>query len=157
MPTALPAGARLKTTPAARRRVSKTGMVPKEKHPETRMQENLFSYLKHPATLKLYPEMRWIHCSLNGVKLSPVQARLAAAAGMTAGIHDVFWALARGGYNGLYLELKARKNRLTQEQKAYKAFVEAQGYLALEVRDEWLDAKHLILDYYAGRRVREAV
>lgn len=115
---------------------------------ELQEQSALFTWARNPAVERLYPELRLMSCSLNGVKLSKAQAGKAKAAGMLKGEHDVRLPVARGGYIGLSIEMKAGKNKPTQEQLDY-------GYL---LRDEhwcvrycwsWEEAKAEIMAYLA--------
>lgn len=49
--------------------------------------------------------------------------------GMKAGIPDVFLPVARGGYHGLYIELKRKKGGVVFEaQKAWHERLRGQGY-----------------------------
>lgn len=100
-----------------------------------------------------YPELRWLHASLNGVPLSPGLAAKMRALGMTAGIADVFLPVARGGYSGLYIELKRAKgvlSDLSSAQKEFVEFVSAQGFRA-EWCKGWEAAVRLITDYLEAR------
>jgi hypothetical protein len=40
--------------------------------------------------------------------------------GLTPGVSDIFILLARGGYHGLFLELKFGRNKLTDEQASFQ-------------------------------------
>lgn len=96
-----------------------------------------------------YPELRWLHASLNGVPLSPGLAAKMRALGMTAGIADVFLPVAKGGYSGLYIELKRAKgvaSDLSDDQREFLGFVAGQGYRA-EWCKGWEAAKNLIVEY----------
>jgi len=100
-----------------------------------------------------YPELRWLHASLNGVPLSPGLAAKMRALGMTAGIADVFLPVAKGGYSGLYIELKRAKgvpSDLSSAQKEFVEFVTGQGYLARWCKG-WEAAVRLITDYLEAR------
>jgi hypothetical protein len=96
-----------------------------------------------------YPELKWLHCSLNGVKLSPIQAKIAKSQGMKAGISDLFLPVKRCEYSGLYIEMKYGKNGLTEEQEKFLNFVASQGYKT-EVCYDWLVAKECIVNYLKG-------
>lgn len=95
--------------------------------PEFLEQSALFTWARNPATLRKYPELRLLSCSLNGVKLSKAQAGKAKAAGMLAGEHDVRLPVARGGYHCLSIEMKAGDNRPTKAQLEYGTLLEAEG------------------------------
>ena len=97
------------------------------------------------------PALRTLHASLNGVKLTPGQAKKAKAAGMLAGAWDVFlpypamWAGDQ--YGGLYIEMKYGRNGLTTEQELYRE--EVGGYFVWRVCRTWDTAARTILAYLA--------
>ncbi len=82
-----------------------------------------------------YPELKWLHSSLNGIVLPSLPATRyriinhMKSAGMKKGIPDLFLPVARKGYNGLFIEMKVGKNKLTAEQKEFMDFVTAEKYL----------------------------
>lgn len=78
-----------------------------------------------------YPELHWLHSSLNGVKLHPVTAHKAKASGMVKGIFDLFLPVSRNGYSGLYIEMKVGRNKPTTEQYNFSQFIIDQGYRAV--------------------------
>jgi hypothetical protein len=65
------------------------------------------------------PQLRLLHSSLNGARLSPAQRKKASDGGMLAGVWDLFLPCASHGYIycGLYIEMKAGRNDLTHEQQ----------------------------------------
>lgn len=83
-----------------------------------------------------YPELRWLHSSLNGIYIPaprPVVSRIInhmKAEGMKKGIPDLFLPVARHGYHGLFIEMKRDDGgAVSSEQKAFMKFAEEQGYL----------------------------
>ena len=48
--------------------------------------------------------------------------------GMRPGVLDLFFTVPRGKYCGFYVEMKVGKNKLSDEQKAFAAFVRSVGY-----------------------------
>lgn len=75
-----------------------------------------------------YPELAWLHAIPNGGLRNPRVAIQMKAEGVRSGVWDVFLPVARGGYHGLYIEMKFGANKLTPNQRAFQAFVEAHGY-----------------------------
>ena len=65
------------------------------------------------------PELALLNGSLNGVYLSKAQAGKAKAAGMKKGFPDINLPVPRGGYHGLYIELKIKPYRGSTGRKAY--------------------------------------
>lgn len=97
-------------------------------HPEENMQIALFQW----AALEQgrYPELRLLFHVPNGGKRGKVEAARLKAAGVKAGVPDVCLPVPRGGYHGLYIELKAGKNRPTADQTAWLTGLGQNGYRA---------------------------
>ena len=115
---------------------------------EFQEQSALFKWARLPAVQRLYPALRLLSCSLNGVKLSKAQAGKAKAAGMLKGEHDVRLPVARGGYIGLSIEMKAGNNKPTQEQLDYGDLLADEGW-CVRYCWSWEDAKTEIVAYLA--------
>jgi phage replication-related protein YjqB (UPF0714/DUF867 family) len=64
----------------------------------------------------------------NGGNRSVITAVTLKREGATAGIPDIQIAVARHGYHGLFIEMKAAKGRLSDNQKAVIPRLEAAGY-----------------------------
>lgn len=80
-----------------------------------------------------YPHyQRLIHHSPNEDAYK--HARRAHAMGMQVGFPDIFIAVPRGAYHGLFVELKTPKGRLSDEQKEMLRLLATQGYLAVVAR-----------------------
>ena len=109
-------------------------------------QAALFAWARNPAVLKQYPCLGLLEGSMNGVKLTIGQAGKAKAAGMLKGAHDVRLPIARGGYFGLSIELKYKKNKPTLEQLAYGKRLEQEGWKVV-YHWSWTDARDEIVTY----------
>lgn len=110
------------------------------------------------------PGEEWglIHSIPNGGKRQYGVAVKMWAEGQVAGAPDLFWALARCGYHGLYLETKVdtvvpRKGKmvryrtdLSEEQRKFKAAVERQGFAHRTYRS-FDEGRRILLDYYFER------
>lgn len=120
--------------------------------PELLNQIALFDWIRHPATLRKYPELKLASCSLNGVRLSKAQAGKAKASGMLAGEHDVRLPVARGGYTCLSIEMKSGDNRPTKAQLEYGELLEAEGGF-VRYCWTWIEAKEAIESYLAMPRL----
>lgn len=90
-------------------------------HPEADEQAKVVEWAHHAYRTRsdLYPLLRRLHCSLNGVKLSRTQAGIAKGQGMLKGVPDLFLPVPRGGYAGLYIEMKHGGNNPTPEQARF--------------------------------------
>ena len=73
----------------------------------------------------------------NDGKKTPQQGALDKARGLLAGMPDLMLSVARGGYNGLYIELKRKgpKGRPSDEQIEMNLKLTEQGYLCVYIRD----------------------
>ena len=75
------------------------------------------------------PELRLLNSSLNGVRLSIGAAKKAKRAGMKAGFPDLFLPVARGGFHGLFIELKRVGGRKPDpEQEKWLKWLSKEGY-----------------------------
>lgn len=90
----------------------------------------------------------------DGKKFSVTAARMKAE-GVKRGVPDICLPVARGGYHGLFLELKAGKNSTSVEQGDWLLKLRTQGYLAMVVKDDWQEAKTVISDYLGGRYITD--
>lgn len=78
-----------------------------------------------------YSQLKFLHCSLNGVRLTPAQSKKMKASGMVAGVADLFLPAKSfdGQFCGLYIEMKKRKGGvISADQQIFADFVLAQGY-----------------------------
>lgn len=74
------------------------------------------------------------------------------AEGMKPGVPDMFLAVPRGGFHGLFVELKSQagRNRVSTEQRWWLAQLQEQGYRA-EVCHGFEEARRVIERYLDGR------
>lgn len=70
----------------------------------------------------------------NAGQKNKVTANLDKAKGLTAGIPDTQLAMAKRGYNGLFVEFKTEKGVLSSEQKNVITQLEQEGYLVIICR-----------------------
>jgi len=83
------------------------------------------------ANERNYPFLWMLHSSLNGVKLSKMQAGKAKASGMLSGVPDLFLPVPRGSFFGLYIEMKNATGRIMPNQSRYLKAVSDFGYSAV--------------------------
>ena len=72
--------------------------------------------------------------------------------GYLVGTPDLFIPVARNGYNGLFIELKTGKNRLTKEQKTVSDFLMYEGFDFAVCYS--VDGFIQILDRYLGKELK---
>lgn len=80
-----------------------------------------------------YPELDLIFAvpngaALGGGKIGGIRMNTLKAEGLRPGVCDLMLPVARGGYHGAFLEMKAIGGRLSDNQREFIAGVEAQGY-----------------------------
>ena len=105
-------------------------------------------------TQSILPELALLHAIPNGGQRSKATAGKLKAEGVQAGVPDLCLPVARGGYHGLYIELKHGRNQPTQEQKRWLMRLRAEGYRA-EVAWEFEGALDLIERYLSGENAKE--
>lgn len=72
--------------------------------------------------------------------------------GMRSGVHDIFLPVARGGFSGLYIEMKAPRYRkkeghnLSENQIAFGAHVVSEGF-ATNTCFTWEEARDVLVLY----------
>lgn len=96
-----------------------------------------------------WPELALMHHIPNGGKRSKSEAARFKAMGVKRGVSDVFLPVSKGGYHGLYIELKAKDGRPEKEQKEWIAAVREQGYYAA-VCYGGFEAANLVEAYMKG-------
>ena len=94
--------------------------------PEHDEQVTLFQLLA--LNEREFPALKWVHAIPNGGHRHKATAGKLKAEGVKAGVSDIFVPIPVKGYHGLYLEMKAGKNKLTTEQSEFGDFVTSRGY-----------------------------
>ena len=107
-------------------------------------QEALFSWAAYQTGRM--PELEYMHHVPNGGRRDKTTATALKRQGVKAGVPDIVLPVARAGYHGLYIELKAGKNTTTSDQKRWLEFLRRQGYYTA-VCYGWQVAAELIERY----------
>jgi hypothetical protein len=97
-------------------------LLKKKANHESKLQRHCVRWFKFQ-----YPK-ETLYAIPNGGKRSPIEAKIMSGEGVMSGVLDLFLMKARNDYNGLYIEMKYGKNKLTQNQKEFIKKAEAQGY-----------------------------
>ena len=97
------------------------------------------------------PELATLFGIPNGGARHPVVAGKLKAEGVKSGVWDCFMATPRGGFHGLWLELKIKPNKLTPEQKIWTHLMRAAGYSCEDVCYDWTEAARAICGYLGVR------
>ena len=94
-----------------------------------------------------WPELDLLYHCPNGGGRSKVEAARLKAQGVKPGVPDLCLPVSRGGYHGLYIELKRQKHgTLSLEQKEWIERLIVQGY-RVEVCHGFQEAADVIEDY----------
>ena len=107
-------------------------------------QESLFIWAQYQYARS--PELELLYHIPNGGKRDARTAANLKRQGVKAGVPDLHLPVARGGYNGLYIELKVGSNKPTQLQKKWLSSLNKQGYLAV-VCYSWQEAAEQLINY----------
>lgn len=115
----------------------------------------LIAWANEEANLKRFPGLDLLYAQPNGGFRDWKTAKALKAEGVRAGVPDLFLPIARSGYHGLYIELKAadRTNNTSPEQDAWIERLRGEGF-AVFVCYGWIEATAVIEEYYAGNRER---
>lgn len=117
-------------------------------HPESQEQQALFRWAEYAKGL--HPELGMLYHIPNGGKRDKAEAARLKLEGVKAGVPDLCLPVARGGYHGLYIELKAGKNTATPLQRQWITALEREGYAAA-VCTGWERAAATLIDYLGIR------
>lgn len=108
-------------------------------------QATLFSWAKMQSWR--WPELALMFHVPNGGSRKKSEAARFKAEGVKAGVPDVFLPVPRGGFHGLFLELKRQKGgRVSPEQEDWIRRLNGQGYRAVVCRG-WQEAAEEISSY----------
>jgi hypothetical protein len=78
-----------------------------------------------------WPELGMLFAVPNGGARNGIVAKKLKAEGVRPGVPDLCLPLPRGGYHGLFIELKRqKKSRISPEQAQWIAALRGQGYRA---------------------------
>lgn len=119
------------------------------KHEEADEQAKFIEWVRWASRYQsdIYPMLRLMHASLNGVKLTPGQSNKAKQQGMLKGVSDLFLPVPRKGKNGLYIEMKSKKGTISSEQSRFLCDVTDLGYSA-HVCYSAKEAVDVVMNYY---------
>ena len=112
-------------------------------------QETLFDWI-HIKRIK-WPELDLAWHTPNGGSRNKVEAARLKAQGVKKGVPDVFLAIPKNGYHGLFIEMKRTQGgKVSPEQETMLQRLNEQGYKAVVCKG-WQAAARMIEDYMTGR------
>lgn len=86
----------------------------------------------------------------NGGARDAVTGARMKAEGLLAGIPDIFLAKSSCGKHGMFVEMKAKRGRVSERQRGIFPFLEAAGYAVVVARG-WKEAADAVELYLEGR------
>lgn len=98
---------------------------------EHNLQTAVFTWANSGYILEKFPELSKMFAIPNGGHRDVRVAQKLKREGVRAGVPDIFLPVARGGYHGLFVEMKHGRNKPTPEQDTYLRFLASQGYLCV--------------------------
>lgn len=110
---------------------------------EAQEQTTLFQWAAYQRPL----EIRCMFSIPNGGSRNQIEALHLKQQGVKAGVPDIFVPCMRGGYGGLFIEMKRRKGgRLSEAQREMIDNLRCCGY-RVEVCEGWEKARDVIKEY----------
>ena len=99
-----------------------------------------------------WPELKLLHHIPNGGRRNAKEAAKLKRMGVLAGVADLHMPVARGGYHGLYIEMKYDDGRILESQKSFLKAAAAEGNYCI-VCYSAADAIEILDLYMHGRTI----
>ena len=96
---------------------------------EAQHQAVVIAWANHPATLKKWPELERLFHIPNGGSRNKLEAHNLKLQGVKPGVPDLFLPAARGGFHGLFIEMKSENGRISEHQKDWGSYLWDAGYM----------------------------
>lgn len=109
-------------------------------------QEQRFLFQWAGLAQQKYPELKLLHHVPNGGKREARTAVNLKKEGVKAGVPDIVLLVARGGFHGLYIELKVGRNKTSLKQDEWIEALRQEGYF-VKVCYGWDSAREEIENY----------
>lgn len=93
-----------------------------------------------------FPEVDLLYHIPNGGSRNRLEAANLKRQGVKAGVPDLCLPVARGGFHGMYIEMKYGKNKASKDQEQWLCELRKQGYVAV-VCYGWEQAAEMITKY----------
>lgn len=125
--------------------MAQTIPVPKES------QEQMWLFRWAELQKGKYPELEMLYHIPNGGSRNKLEAAHLQAEGVKPGVPDLCLPVSRGGYHGLYIELKRlRGGKVSDAQTVWLARLRDQNFKAVVCKG-WEEAAECLKDYLDGR------
>ncbi len=125
---------------------------------ESAHQQALFCWLALERQQGRLLETEWLHHIPNGGERNLAVAGKLKAEGVKAGVWDLFLPLPRGGYHGLYIEMKKPglkglgANALSSKQDDFLQYLCKETHYHMRLCFTWLEAVETIVTYCSMER-----
>lgn len=116
---------------------------------ESESQQAVIRFRDQNKNLKVFKGLGLLFHIPNGGKRSKAEAARFKAEGVVSGVPDLCLPVARTGWHGLFVEMKAPKGVLSDAQKEWGESLLAEGY-AVRVCRSSSDAIETIISYLKG-------
>ena len=94
----------------------------------------------------IYPQLKYLVHIPNGGSRDIREGVSLKAQGVKRGVPDLMLPYPTKNFAGLFIEMKAGKNRLSDDQKDWLAWLSSVGYMT-SVQWSWEGARDIIVDY----------
>ncbi len=111
---------------------------------ESQHQQALFQWIRTQE--KKHPMLKWCHAIPNGGSRNIKEAAKLKREGVRSGILDICLPYPSKGFHSLWIEMKYGKNKLSDNQKEFKEYLDANNYKTA-VCYSWIEAKEVIQEY----------
>lgn len=120
--------------------------------PESSEQISLFEWCEYSRGR--YPQLALLFHVPNGGYRSATTAGRMKAEGVKAGVPDLCLPVAKGGYHGLFVEMKAGQNKPTALQEKWLSDLDREGFFTA-VCYGWEEAAGVLASYLDGKLRRD--
>ena len=117
---------------------------------DSQHQQQVIKWTQQAHIRKKYPELKLLYHIPNERKCSQIQGRMLKLQGVKSGVPDLHLPVAKSGYHGLFIEMKAEKGKTSENQNWWITELEAQGNKCA-VCHGYEEAIRFLEDYLCGQ------
>ena len=98
---------------------------------ERQHQQAVMKWARQPSIRDRWPELALLHHIKNETTGGAAEVAADKAMGVKKGVPDLCLPVARGGFHGLYIEMKTPSGRASEAQRWWATRLTEQGYRAV--------------------------
>lgn len=98
---------------------------------ERQHQQAVMKWARQPSIRKRWPELALLHHIKNETTGGAAEVAADKAMGVKKGVPDLCLPVARGGFHGLYIEMKTPSGKASEAQRWWVTRLTEQGYRAV--------------------------